>query len=744
MPGSGSQTGNNTTWMAALLAVLIGLTLPLSYLSFGYQHQTAALKIEVKAYADLVSQFIRGNTQPWHLNDPRLRNLLDSHIDQGYPDSRRIFDKQGNFVIELGDALSWPFIVGSAPLLDSGSVAGRIEIRHSLQPLFIGTGLAALLGLMLGLATFFTMKAFALKTLKRALRPESPEKEHAQITLNAIGDAVITTGIAGRIEYLNPAAERLTDWSNAEARGMPLSKIFNVIYDVHGEAPEYPIGNILTGGAASSLPSCTTLVQRNGHKIPIENCAAPIRDGAGIIIGAVLVFRDVSKAHEITQKLTHQAIHDSLTGLINRSEFERRLEYALASAYANNTEHVLCYMDLDQFKAVNDTCGHTAGDELLRQFSTLLKSEVRETDTLARLGGDEFCVLLHNCSLEKAQGIIDHILHAIKEFRFTWQDNRQNKVFSIGMSVGLAHITSTSTSISDVINIADINCYTAKNQGGNRIQMNGIINGQAEPDWQRKNIDWRGKINHALAENRFILYQQKIMPLCTNSTSGEYYEVLLRLRDTGQQLIMPGAFMPAAERYNLMPTIDRWVIKTAFHTIQEVYTGNKGRKLCSCSINLSAASIMDPHILAYICEQTSIYGVSPDNICFEITESAALSDVTRVTDLVWNLKSLGFHFTLEHFGSEFCSFSYLKNIPVDYLKIDGTLIKNVFSDPADSAVVDAINQLGHIMGIQTIAGHTESDSALGKLRDLGIDYAQGFGLAAPKPLMEWGGMCMQI
>ncbi len=436
---------------------------------------------------------------------------------------------------------------------------------------------------------------------------------------------------------------------------------------------------------------------------------------------------------ESEKRLAWQGSHDALTGLVNRWEFEQRLQQALSSTRTHNQEHSLCFLDLDQFKIVNDTCGHAAGDELLRQVTALLQKQVRATDTLARLGGDEFGLLLNQCSLIQSLRIANALRQSLQEFRFVWQD----KPFSVGVSIGLVAIDASTLNLDSVLSAADVACYAAKNAGRNRVHVYQADD--KELAIQHCQMQWISRLTKALQSNSFCLYYQPIVPLAQTQSKRKHYEILLRLQDETGNTVPPMAFIPAAERYNLMHIIDRWVISTFFTSLGQHY--QEAWQCCQepgCSsmyaINLSGASINDDSFIDFLAQQFTLYSVPPEVICFEITETIAITNLGKAGKLIGKLKHLGCRFALDDFGSGMSSFAYLKNLPVDYLKIDGEFIKDIVDDPTDLALTEAINQVGHAMGIQTIAEFVENDTILEKITALGVDYAQGYGIAKPQPL----------
>jgi diguanylate cyclase (GGDEF)-like protein len=413
--------------------------------------------------------------------------------------------------------------------------------------------------------------------------------------------------------------------------------------------------------------------------------------------------------------------------LINRTEFERQLHDALICAKNENRQHVLCYLDLDQFKIVNDTCGHVAGDELLRQVAGLLRGKVRDTDVLARLGGDEFGVLLKYCDPQRAPAVAESLCRTLKDFKFLWGDHS----FETGASIGLVAIGEDSQSVSEVLSTADVACYAAKDKGRNQVHMYQPNDNELKQ--RRGEMQWVSRIRRAIDENRFRLYYQPIIPLNPGSSRDMHRELLIRLLDEEGKLVPPMAFIPAAERYNLMPDVDRWVIRNSFKLL-----GAQCSNDCDwvCTINLSGQSLCDNTFLDFVTRQLDLSGVNPDRICFEITETAAVANLVKASHFISVLKGMGCRFALDDFGSGLSSFAYLKNLKVDYLKIDGSFVRDMMNDPIDRSLVEAINEIGHVIGIQTIAEFVENNDILETLRKIGVDYAQGYAIAKPAPLEE--------
>jgi len=421
------------------------------------------------------------------------------------------------------------------------------------------------------------------------------------------------------------------------------------------------------------------------------------------------------------EKLSYQASHDSLTGLVNRGEFEQRIGRLLVTTKEDSSEHALCFLDLDQFKVVNDTYGHIAGDEMLRQLSLVLNNTVRHRDTLARLGGDEFGVLMEHCSLDDAHRVAMSILIAIQDYPFLWE----GQSFTIGVSIGLVSITDITPNITELLKSADAACYMAKDQGRNRIHVYNVDD--AELAQRHGEMQWVTRLTQALEEDRFCLYAQAIVPL--DSSMDKHYELLIRMIDEKDNVISPGDFLPAAERYNLISKIDRWVIKNAFTLLKN--NPEFIKQINFCSINLSGQSITEKDFLDFIVTQLDKSGIEGKYICFEITETAAISNLNKATEFISVLKGLGCKFALDDFGSGLSSFGYLKNLPVDYLKIDGMFVKDIIDDPIDYAMVKSINEIGQVMGMQIIAEFVENDEIKNMLEAIGVNYGQGYGLGKP-------------
>lgn len=553
------------------------------------------------------------------------------------------------------------------------------------------------------------------------------EKESAQITLQSIGDGVVTTDAECTVEYVNPVAEELTGWKVDDAAGRIIDDIFRGFHEETCEPLENPLAVAIRRNRSIKSVRPTLLIRRDGNELYIESTASPIRDGKGEVTGGVLVFHDVSESRELNRRLSYHASHDILTGLVNRREFESRLERALKSAKARETSYALVYLDLDQFKIVNDSCGHSAGDALLGQLGALLKSKIRWRDTLARLGGDEFGVLLESCSLDEAMRTAEELRESVGGYKFIWDD----RSFRLGVSIGVVPITADNDDVAALLSAADSACAAAKEAGRNRIHS--YHENDIDLMRRRREMQWAARINNALEENRFEIFRQTIQPLQVPD-AGAHYELLLRMRDENGALVSPELFIAAAERYGITPNIDRWVISNAFRWL--VSEADERERLELCSINLSGQSLGDEKFLPFVVDQFQISGLDATKICFEITETAAIASYSQANRFINALKELGCKFALDDFGTGLSSFGYLKHFPVDFLKIDGSFVKEMLHDPIDREMVRSINEIGHLTGKRTIAEFAENQEIITMLRGMGIDYAQGYGVSEPKRVLQ--------
>ncbi len=544
--------------------------------------------------------------------------------------------------------------------------------------------------------------------------------------LDALGEGVLTTDADGRIVYVNHAGEQLLGKPAADTLGHTLPEVIHLAEEGDRKTLGDPVRQCLTTGARVSLGRRGMLLSNNGGgDRSIELTVSPLRDAAGEISGTVVALRDVSDLRGLTRQMSYQASHDALTGLVNRREFELRLQGALESAHGGGQRHVLCYLDLDRFKAVNDECGHTAGDSMLREVAALIKDAVRDSDTVGRLGGDEFGILLAGCPLEKARQIADDVVRAVADYRFVWKD----KIFNIGVSVGLVEVSRESGSIEDIIGAADSACYVAKKQGGHVHVYSARDEAAAR---QRGEIHWLQLLQTALKNGGFELHAQPIVAVDDQQTTGPGLEVLLRLKDEAGATIAPGEFMVAAERYRLMPHVDRWVVQTALAALgRGAVRLPAGRSLC---INLSGQTLGDAAFLEFVVDCLDRTGVAPDRVCFEVTENSVITNIEHARRFIGVLHGMGCRFALDDFGRGLSSFANLKNLSLDYLKIDGYFIHNLASDNVNQAMVTAMIKLARSLNFQVIAEQVEDMSALDSARRMGVDFVQGYQVGRPQPL----------
>ncbi len=566
----------------------------------------------------------------------------------------------------------------------------------------------------------------AMSTERRQLQRQLiRDKELVINTLHSIADAVLTSDQQGDVTYLNSVAAELTGWTAEQALGKKATDIFNIkSLDDNLEALQHPIDLCLQG--MISPPQQCLLVNRERVEKVIETSAAPIgNSNLDVIEGVIVIFHDISKEHHLRQQLTHQASHDALTGLYNRRELEFRLNSLINTAKATRQSHSLLYLDLDQFKVVNDTAGHLAGDALLRQLVTVIQGRVRGDDTFARLGGDEFAIILKNCPIERASGVAISFINTVHDFRFVWED----KTFEVGVSIGIVPINAHSEDIAAVLSRADLACYAAKQAGRNRMY---VIDDNDKISNAKQNEIHSSHLLKALEEQRFVLYRQPIVSLQSNDNEVNY-ELLIRMKDEQGAIILPGSFLPAAERYNLITQIDKWVIHKVLTHLAQNPPNQKSTGFFS--INLSAASLNDPTFLQFIQKELSQLTVTTQLICFELAETAVVSSLDKASHLMNEMNKLGFRFALDNFGSGFSSFGYLKQLSIDYLKIDGKFVRDMMTDPVDRVIVESMHHIGHEMHIKTIAEWVEDETTRVVLQQTGVDFAQGFSIGKPEPFL---------
>ena len=686
--------------------------------------------------------------------------LANTHIDEALASAYAEAPLRVNRPLRLDDDTASVVVVRSAP------VAYRLvgEIRWLVLALIVGAlAVSALLGILMARrlsrpierlvsvaaevadgrfdirldrrgpaeirALGEALESMATRLGEQFRRLEDAEfsaRELAQVTIESIGDGVITTDRAGRIVYLNPVAEQLTGWSVDSARDLPLEKVFHIVNEVTRETAPNPVARALAEGRVQGLANHTVLISKDGRECAIQDSVAPIRGASGEMLGAVMVFSDVTEARKLEREISHQATHDSLTNLVNRQEFERRLRRVLDGMRDSDTRHGLCYLDLDQFKIVNDTCGHTAGDELLRQVSSLLLSHVRNRDTLGRIGGDEFVVLMEHCDSEHAVRVAEQLRQSVEAYRFHWD----GRIFSIGVSIGVVEINRYSHNFVAVLQAADNACYLAKEAGRNRVNV--YRDDDQAMALRRAEMDRVTMLKQALEEDRFELHAQAIDNLGSKPGHPQHFELLLRLLDTDGNRVLPSVFLRAAERYDLMIAIDHWVIE---HTLDWLGRQTEFPDSALWGINLSGQTLGDEDFLDYVLDRFQDCGTNCAQICFEVTETAAIGNLGHARKFIQTVRERGCKVALDDFGSGLSSFAYLKALPVDFLKIDGAFIRDVVSDDVDLAMVRSINEIGHLLGMRTVAECVESPAILERVRELGVDAAQGTAVGQPEPVV---------
>ncbi len=559
---------------------------------------------------------------------------------------------------------------------------------------------------------------------KRAERRLFEEKERAQVTLQSINDGVVTTDAVGRVDYVNPAAEGMGGISLEKAAGRPFEEVFRLTAEDGTDKGAEVLRSCMDSAAESMHLGELLLHAPDGREYAVSVTTGAMHDRDGAVRGTVLVFRDVSRERNMARKLSYQASHDALTCLVNRREFESRIEIVLDDARTQGSHHVLMFLDLDRFKVVNDTCGHRAGDELLKQLALLLQKSVRAGDCVARLGGDEFGILLQHCQLDRALPIAETARRTVQNHRFAWE----GRTFTVGASIGVVRIAQASESLQQVLSAADEACYAAKESGRNRVIVHG--HDMEIPAKTSGDPEWGRRIDLALDQERFCLFAQPILPLQTG-VMGPTHELLLRMEEDGR-LLPPGAFIPPAERYNLMTRLDRWVVREVLSKLP----GNVARAngIGSVTINLSAHSLVDKGFQEFVRAEIGASGSDADRLCFEITETAAIGNLTGAMNFMRGMRDLGCKFALDDFGSGLSSFGYLKTLPVDYIKIDGTFVRGIDHDPVDLAMVKSIAEIGRAMEVATIAECAETDQVVAQLKALPVDFVQGYAVGPPEPL----------
>jgi diguanylate cyclase (GGDEF)-like protein/PAS domain S-box-containing protein len=604
------------------------------------------------------------------------------------------------------------------------------EIEHRFEVPGQGTVWALVRGLVqknsdgrvekvVGVSADITERKHAEQALQRA-------KEHAQVTLSSISDGVVRTDAAGRIDFLNPSAERLLGVRLEQVQGQMLSRFYrSIAADARTPKPNV-VEECLSSRHVMEPAEASVLVLEDGSELAVRESAAPIIAENSDLVGAVLVFTDVTQLRSLQRRMEHLASHDPLTGLINRREFELRLADAITDAANSLRQHILCYLDLDEFKVVNDTCGHGAGDELLRQLTSVLSAVIPKGNTLARLGGDEFGVLFKNCDSEEATDYARTMIDAVRQYRFQWE----GQIFEVAASIGIVPIVGGNGNLSELLSAADSACYVAKDRGRNQIHVTRVDDSAVRV--RHTEMRWVERINRALHENRFRLFRQPIRPL-QDLDAPQYHELLLRLVDVEGRIVAPSQFITAAERYRMMPVIDLWVVGAALNTIGSIAAVDDVS--AAFTINLSGQSFGNNELKTLILQQLDTLRIPPRRVMFEITETATISNLAQALEFMNSLRELGCRFILDDFGSGLSSFRYLKSLDIEFLKIDGELVREIARDPIQREMVAAIHRIGESMGIQTIGEWVENSDIQRTLTDIGVDYAQGWGIGRPEPFV---------
>ncbi|MEQ1801233.1 MAG: EAL domain-containing protein [Gammaproteobacteria bacterium] len=554
-------------------------------------------------------------------------------------------------------------------------------------------------------------------------------KQQAQITLESIGEGVITADTEGVIDYLNGAAEKLTGFTRENAVGKRMTDLMTLVDETDRKDLGDPVARCLSERRQIGLGRRALMIAKDGDReLSVELTASPIIGAGETVAGAVVIMHDVTEIRGLTRRISYQAAHDALTGLINRTEFERRLAETLEGGHGDSVNSVLCYMDLDRFKAVNDTCGHLAGDNMLREVAKLIRDQVRDSDFVARLGGDEFGMLLIRCPLDKARQIADDVCNAIRDYRFVWQD----RIFTIGISIGLVEVSRESGTLKDLLSAADSACYVAKQQGRGRVHVYSARDEVSAR--QRGDIHWLRQLQVSLRENRFELHAQPVISTAGRVTRGPAIEVLLRMIDEDGKLVQPRQFIPAAERYQLMASIDRWVVQATLSAIANGAIRLPDER--SCSINLSAQALAEDGFLDFVVECLDHSQVPPHRICFEVGETAVMERFDQARRFVAVLHGIGCQFGLDDFGSGLGSFTTLRDLSIDYLKIDGTYTRDLRPETLNHQVVTAVTAVSRILGFRVIAEQVETQADFEALRTIGVDFIQGNFIDRPHRLGE--------
>ncbi|MDA7746159.1 EAL domain-containing protein [Psychromonas sp.] len=712
--------------LSSIISVVIAISLPIGYAFIAYDDLSDSLSFKAKIKAIGQSELITQLPNTWMYAENRTQGILKREPVLLDDQLIELFDASGNLVTSAGNKVLQPSMQRSYPLHDIDKVVGKVTVTASMSPLIINASKIAFLGAFLGFFVLSIMRFIPIRHLMRISEELDEEKERAIITLHSIQDAVLRTDVDAKLLFINSAGEKMLGVTLNELIGKPITEIVQII-DSSGNHVENSLIKALQSQKETSCDGESTLKVSDSITIAVEERAAPTFNNKGELSGGVLSLRDVSTARSYLEQRSWEASHDPLTGLLNRRAFQKHITFAIDEVEDENEQYALMYMDLDRFKVVNDSCGHAAGDELLIQIAQLMQAQIREDDILARLGGDEFGLLLNGCDLAQAKIIANQFLEVVENYQYF----NEEQFYTVGISIGITLITNNSIDSIQVLNEADSACYWAKDNG--RHQIGVFLESDKDIAKRRNQTTWVSRIISALKEDKFVLYHQVYRALKNKDKTHLHMEVLIRMVDEQGKVVLPKDFLPTAERYDLICDIDQWVINkvfSIFHIIKAKHPDNT----IMIAINLSGASINSDNLLPFVKRKMVEFNVDPQWICFEVTETIALKNFYTAIEFIDQCKEMGFKFALDDFGTGASSFEYLKKLPVDYLKIDGSFVQNIEKNAIDREMVSSINKIGQLMEKITIAEFAEDELIINSLDKMGVDYAQGYATSLPSPL----------
>lgn len=713
--------------LAIVVALLVALGFPVGSFFLAYNDLASSLDFKAQVKASILNNLVANVPDIWMFAENRIQGLIAHQPAAPENEWIEVLDINKQPITAAGQAQSRPALTMRRPLQDGSKDVGFVLVSQSLRPVFQDSLLVALASALLGLLIYFGLRLGPLRALRRVSDELFEEKERAEITLKSIGDAVITTDAQEHIVFVNPVAEKMLGRSMPDLKGKALASVLHL----KDSATGLPIDNVLrTAMQLHSAATCegrSVLITPRGERIDVEQRATPMLDVAGQVTSGLLSLHDVSAIREYLRLRTWEASHDALTELANRREFTNRVSAVLTDAQVNRTTFVLCYMDLDRFKLVNDNAGHAAGDALLVQLAGVMKAHIRNADILARLGGDEFGLLLDGCDMPRALLIANDLVAAVSNYQFHYNGLE----FSVGLSVGLTAITHVANSAAELFKEADSACRWAKEQGRNRVCVYEHSN--QEMAAKRSESSWAGRVSAALRNNGFVLYHQVYRPLSDSAGDRVHLKVLIRMVNLNGSIVLPGKFLPSAERFGLMPDIDRWVIRQVFDNFSK-YQESQGGAPLMVTVNVSGPSIHEPELLDFIKQHIDSNQVDPGSICLEVSETVALRNLRQVDAFMRAGRKLGLKFSLNDFGATTNAFNYLKDLPVDYLKISGACVREMRTDAMSLVLTESIHRIGKILGKVTVGDFAEDEITIEGLRDMGVDFAQGYGVGQPQML----------